>query len=359
MILQLEDTNTAGHVKNVLHELSQLGFEAKLVKFGWGTFIVVPSPLASSQVEPALRNFSGIKRICKVDGAVQLGSRLFQPETTKVQIGEDLSFGAKPVGVIAGPCAVESEEQIVATARAVARAGACALRGGAFKPRSSVYSFQGLGEEGIRLLRLARQETGLPIVSEVLDVETLDAHFDDIDVVQIGARNMQNFSLLRAAGEANKPVLLKRSMMGTIEEYLQAAEYILAMGNSQILLCERGIRTFETATRNSLDLNAVAVLKERTHLPVLVDPSHGTGAARYVPALSKAAIACGADGLLIEVHIDPSTALSDGNQSLTPDEFGALMTSLVPVAVAVERELKSPAHSVKKLGLGSGGRLWA
>jgi 3-deoxy-7-phosphoheptulonate synthase len=256
-----------------------------------------------------------------------------------VSLASGISIGGRAIGVIAGPCAVESEEQIVATARAVAAAGACALRGGAFKPRSSVYSFQGLGREGMRLLRLASKETQLPIVTEVLDCESLDAFFDDIDVVQIGARSMQNFPLLRAVGEAGKPVLLKRSMMATVDELLQAAEYILATGNSQVILCERGIRTFETSTRNSLDLNAVAVLKERTHLPVIVDPSHGTGCARYVPALSRAAIACGADGLIVEVHIDPSVALSDGGQSLAPESFARTMEEVEKIAAAIGRPM--------------------
>jgi len=252
--------------------------------------------------------------------------------------------GGSALLIGAGPCAVESEEQIVTAARAVAAAGANVLRGGAFKPRTSTYSFQGLGEEGLKLLAVARSETGLPIVSEVVDVRTLDLFLKYADVLQIGTRNMQNFTLLREVGQTRKPVLLKRGMMATIDEFLMAAEYILAEGNPNVILCERGIRTFEDSTRYTLDLNAVPVLKSRTHLPVIVDPSHGTGLASLVPPMSKAAIACGADGLLIEVHPKPAEALSDGPQALTPAAFRELMQELQLVALAVNRTLPRSAN---------------
>lgn len=348
MIIELQPGHGPSCVKAVLQELATLGFEGTLVEFPSSTVIVVPAANQITSSLEKLETMPGVQRLLAIDGQVQLGSRQFIQADTEVALAPGIIIGGRAIGVIAGPCAVENEEQIVATARAVAAAGACALRGGAFKPRSSVYSFQGLGREGMRLLRIASQETQLPIVTEVLDCESLDAFFDDIDVVQIGARSMQNFPLLRAVGEAGKPVLLKRSMMATVDELLQAAEYILATGNSQVILCERGIRTFETSTRNSLDLNAVAVLKERTHLPVIVDPSHGTGCARFVPALSKAAIACGADGLLVEVHVDPSVALSDGAQSLAPDSFTRMMGEIKKVAAAVDRPvLRHPLESVQ------------
>ena len=257
----------------------------------------------------------------------------------------DIEFGGTGVVVIAGPCAVESESQLIRTAAAVKAGGARALRGGAFKPRTSPYSFQGLREDGLELLARARAVTGLPIVTEVMDARHLPVVLEVADVLQIGSRNMQNYTLLEEIGRVRRPVLLKRGMSATIHEYLQAAEYVLKGGNDQVILCERGIRTFETSTRNTMDLNAVPILKQRTHLPVLVDPSHGTGHAWMVPALSRAAIAVGADGLLIEVHISPADALSDADQSLTPDEFAELMRTLQPIAAAVGRSLHAPVLS--------------
>ena len=248
-----------------------------------------------------------------------------------------VEIGGPEIVVIAGPCAVESEQQLLSAAVAVRDRGARILRGGAFKPRTSPYSFQGLKEDGLRLLARARAETGLPVVTEVMDARHLELVAEHADCLQIGSRNMQNFTLLEEVGRCRKPVLLKRGMSATIDEYLHAAEYILKGGNEQVVLCERGIRTFEPSTRNTLDLNAVPMLKRRTHLPVLVDPSHGTGHAWMVPALARAAIAVGADGLIVEVHCDPAHALSDGAQSLTPDEFGAMMDELGAVAAAVGR----------------------
>lgn len=240
---------------------------------------------------------------------------------------------------MAGPCAVESRQQLLEAAQAVKEAGARILRGGAFKPRTSPYSFQGLGREGLELLAEARAATGLAVVSEVVAPEDVPLVARYVDILQVGARNMQNYALLRAVGRARRPVLLKRGMMATLEELLMAAEYIMAQGNSQVMLCERGIRTFETYTRNTLDINAVPLLKQLTHLPVIVDPSHGTGLREIVGPVSQAAVAAGADGLLIEVHPHPEKALSDGPQSLRPDEFTSLLEKLRPIARAMGREI--------------------
>ncbi len=265
-------------------------------------------------------------------------SRANKPENTRVNIA-GVEIGGAGVVVIAGPCAVESQEQLFNTARAVGKEGAKILRGGAFKPRSSPYSFQGLGEEGLKLLSAVREETGLPIVTEVMDTRHVELIDKYADMLQIGSRNMQNFPLLKEVGHSKKPILLKRGMMATIEEFLMAAEYILSHGNENVILCERGIRTFETSTRNTLDLSAVPMLKNLTHLPVIVDPSHGTGVRWMVPAMAKAAIAAGADGLIMEVHYKPDEALCDGIQSLDLDIFAGLMTDLKRIASAVDRHI--------------------
>ncbi len=263
-------------------------------------------------------------------------SRKINPENTIVNVS-GVEFGGPGVVIIAGPCAVESEEQLFETGRAVKKSGARILRGGAFKPRSSPYSFQGLGEEGLKLLGEIRKETGMPVVTEVMDTRQIELVSGYADMVQIGSRNMHNYPLLKEAGMCGKPVLLKRGMMATIEEFLLAAEYILHHGNDQVILCERGIRTFETSTRNTLDLSAVPMLKHLSHLPVIVDPSHGTGLRWMVPFMAKAAVAAGADGLIIEVHYNPEKALCDGHQSLSLDEFAGLMTDLDKIALAIGR----------------------
>jgi 3-deoxy-7-phosphoheptulonate synthase len=263
-------------------------------------------------------------------------SRKINPENTIVNVS-GVEFGGPGVVIIAGPCAVESEEQLFETGRAVKKSGARILRGGAFKPRSSPYSFQGLGEEGLKLLGEIRKETGMPVVTEVMDTRQIELVSGYADMVQIGSRNMHNYPLLKEAGMCGKPVLLKRGMMATIEEFLLAAEYILHHGNDQVILCERGIRTFETSTRNTLDLSAVPMLKHLSHLPVIVDPSHGTGLRWMVPSMAKAAVAAGADGLIIEVHYNPEKALCDGHQSLSLDEFAGLMTDLDKIALAIGR----------------------
>ncbi|NEW82096.1 MAG: 3-deoxy-7-phosphoheptulonate synthase [Mariniphaga sp.] len=265
-------------------------------------------------------------------------SRAAKSDSTIVNIG-GVEFGGSAIVIIAGPCAVESREQLFETSRSVKDGGAHVIRGGAFKPRSSPYSFQGMGEEGLKLLREISNETGLPFVTEVMDTRQVEMVAEYADMIQIGSRNMQNFPLLKEAGMCSKPVLLKRGMMATIEEFLLAAEYILYHGNDQVILCERGIRTFETSTRNTLDLSAVPMLKSRTHLPVIVDPSHGTGLRWMVPSMAKAAVAVGADGLIIEVHNHPEEALCDGQQSLNIDEFFRLMTDLKKIAQAIDRNI--------------------
>ena len=259
-------------------------------------------------------------------------------ETTIVKVN-GVEFGGSKVVIVAGPCAVESQEQLFETARSVELNGANILRGGAFKPRSSPYSFQGLEEEGLKLLSQIRKVTGLPVVTEAMDTRQIELVAEYADMIQIGSRNMQNFPLLKEAGMCGKPVLLKRGMMATIEEFLNAAEYILHHGNDQVVLCERGIRSFETSTRNTLDLSAVPMLKHVTHLPVIVDPSHGTGVRWMVPAMAKAAVAVGADGLIMEVHYNPEEALCDGEQSLSLDEFEKLMSELPKIAEAVGRQI--------------------
>ena len=279
-----------------------------------------------------------VERVTPILTPYKMVSRDAHPADTVVRIGS-VPVGGGALAVIAGPCAVESREQMLATAEAVKRAGAHCLRGGAYKPRSSPYSFQGLGDAGLRILADVAERVGLPAVTEVVEVADVEAVERHAAAFQVGARNMQNFRLLKRLGQSRKPVILKRGMAALLEDLLLAAEYIVAEGNPHVILCERGIRTFETATRNTLDLNAVPYLKRHSHLPVIVDPSHGTGVRELVPPMAQAAVACGADGLLIEVHVDPQAALSDGHQSLSPAEFTDLMQRLRPVAHAVGRSL--------------------
>jgi 3-deoxy-7-phosphoheptulonate synthase len=285
-----------------------------------------------------LRAHPAVQELRALETPYALASRAFRPRPSVVRVGS-VELGGPEAIVMAGPCAVESAEQVFATARAVAAAGARVLRGGAFKPRTSPYSFQGLGRDGLELLAAAGREHGLPVVTEVVAPEDVELVAEHADLLQIGARNMQNFRLLERVGAAQRPVLLKRGLVATLEELLLAAEYVLAAGNPDVILCERGIRTFGRETRNTLDLAAIPLLKEKTHLPVIADPSHGTGVRALVPALAKAALAAGADGLLIEVHPDPATALSDGPQSLTFEGFERLMRELRPLASALGREL--------------------
>jgi 3-deoxy-7-phosphoheptulonate synthase len=281
----------------------------------------------------------GVEKVIRILTPYKLASRETKLESTIVDIGMGVKVGNHRIAIFAGPCAVESREQIMEVAKTIKESGGHVLRGGAFKPRTSPYAFQGLKNDGLLLLSQAREEYGIPVVTEVMDIASIEVILENADCLQIGARNIQNFQLLKEVGKTNKPVLLKRGMSTTIEELLMSAEYVMAAGNSQVILCERGIRTFETATRNTLDLSAVPVLKEKTHLPVIVDPSHGTGHARYVEAMSYAAIAAGADGLMIEVHPKPEEALSDGPQSLRPEEFKKVMAGIKLIAKAVGRDV--------------------
>ena len=339
MIVVMSANASDEQLKVVVDRIEALGYRPHIL---YGVERKVIACIGDERGKPQLMGLeilAGVDKVMPVLAPYKLAARVKGVKRHPVKIKDGCEFGGEVFGVIAGPCSVESEEQIIAAARIVRKAGACALRGGAYKPRSSTYAFQGLGEEGLKLLSLARQETGLPVVTELMDIQQLDVVLRYADVVQVGARNMQNFSLLRELGRTRTPILLKRGLSATVEEFLMSAEYVLAEGNPHVILCERGIRTFETATRNTLDLNAIPVLLERTHLPVIVDPSHGTGVARYVTPMAKAAAACGADGVIVEVHPDPSNALSDGNQSLDAAAFDQLMSELAPVVQAVHRSL--------------------
>ncbi len=284
----------------------------------------------TTRVDPDLiASLDAVEDVRRIQEPYKNANRKFHPADTVVDCG-GVKIGGGMFQIIAGPCSVENEEQIITVAKAVKAGGATLLRGGAFKPRTSPYAFQGLHGEGLRLLKLAKEETGLPIVTEIMDAAHLPL-FEDVDVIQVGARNMQNFELLKELGKLNKPILLKRGLANTIQELLMSAEYIMAGGNEQVILCERGIRTYETATRNTLDLSAIPVLHEKTHLPVIVDPSHATGVSRLVKPMALAAAACGADGLMIEVHNDPKHALCDGPQSLTPEAFADVAQRVMAV----------------------------
>ena len=283
-----------------------------------------------------LLRFQGVDKVLKVEEPYKKANRLFKPEDTVIDVKGSL-IGGNNLAVMAGPCSVESEEQIIEIAKSVKESGATFLRGGAFKPRTSPYSFQGLELEGLELLKKAREATGLPIVTEIMSTDYIDVFERDVDVIQVGARNMQNFDLLKQLGKTSKPILLKRGLSATIEEWLMSAEYIMAAGNENVILCERGIRTFETYTRNTLDLSAIPVVKRKSHLPVIVDPSHAAGYWYLVEPLAKAAIAAGADGLMIEVHNNPQCALSDGQQSIKPESFKRIMDK---VRVLAEMEGK-------------------
>lgn len=342
MVIVLRRDASSREVEAVVDRLEQLGFRTHISR---GTERTIVGAIGDRRPEhiPQLEAMPGVERVVPILRPFKLSAREFRPQPTEVQVGLDgtspVTIGAQRVVVMAGPCAVESERQLDAVATAVARAGATILRGGAYKPRTSPYSFQGLAEEGLRLLGEVRRRLRIPVVTEVLDARDVDVVAEHADMLQIGARNMQNFALLREAGRAGRPVLLKRGMAATIEEWLMAAEYVLSSGNPHVVLCERGIRTFESATRNTLDLSAVAVVHDFSHLPVVVDPSHGTGRSAYVAAMARAAVAAGADGIMVEVHPSPDTALSDGAQSLTPEAFGELMEQLAPVVRAVGRSL--------------------
>jgi len=339
MIIIMRPDATEEQINHVTEKLKKHGFGVHLSKGVERTVIGAIGDKSAIELQ-TLEMLPGVSEIVPIRKPYKLVSREFKLEDTVVEIGNKVKIGkGEKICVIAGPCSVESREQIMEVAEGVKRAGAEALRGGAFKPRTSPYSFQGLGEEGLKLLAEARKRTGLPIVTEVLDPREVELVARYADLIQIGARNMQNFILLREVGKTGKPVLLKRGPGSTVEELLMSAEYILSEGNRQVILCERGIRTLETYTRNTLDLSAVPVIKKLSHLPVIVDPSHGTGRWDLVSAMSCAAVAAGCDGLIIEVHPRPEEALSDGPQSLKLDTFSELMGKLKLIAQAVGRAL--------------------
>jgi 3-deoxy-7-phosphoheptulonate synthase len=334
MLVVMKPQATQPQIEAVTARIRSMGYTPHTIPGSSRVAIGVTGNKGGIEVEP-FAEMDGVADAIRVTQPFKLVSREVKEDDTVIQVGGS-RIGGKAIAIMAGPCSVESEEQIVTTARAV---GATFLRGGAFKPRTSPYDFQGLAEDGLKLLALARKETGLPIVTEVIDVDTLPMVCEYADVLQIGARNMQNYSLLKHLGTVKKPILLKRGPAATIKEWLMAAEYILAAGNYQVALCERGIRTFETMTRNTLDLNAVPVLKALTHLPVIVDPSHGIGIRAHVAPMARGAIACGADGIIVEVHPNPEKALSDGHQSLTPTQFGELVRQVAVIAGAVGRTI--------------------
>lgn len=337
MIIVMEVSASQKEVEAVRERLVQEGFSVHLSQGVARTIIGVIGE-RTQVMRLCLGVMPGVEKVIPILNPFKLASREFRQENTKIRIGEH-TLGGETVHLIAGPCAVEGREQLLETAFAVKQAGATFLRGGAFKPRTSPYSFQGLAEEGLEILAEAREKTGLLIVTEVMDARLVPMVADFADVLQIGARNMQNFFLLKEVARINKPVLLKRGSSATIEEWLMAAEYIMLGGNPQVILCERGIRTFETVTRNTLDLSAVPVVKHLSHLPVFVDPSHGTGKWWLVPPMAQAAVAAGADGLMIEVHPSPSDALSDGEQSLKPENFRALVAGVGNICRTVGRRL--------------------
>lgn len=325
MILLLKRNTEQQQIEHLMEWLKGLGLETHLVKGKFQTILGLIGDTTAVDID-LLNGLDIVEDVKRIQEPYKNANRKFHPDDTVVEIG-DIKIGGGNFQVIAGPCSVESEEQLTGIAKSVKASGAGMLRGGAFKPRTSPYAFQGLRGEGLELLEKAKAATGLPIVTEIMDASHLPM-FENVDMIQVGARNMQNFELLKRLGKVDKPILLKRGLSSTIQELLMSAEYILAGGNSNVILCERGIRTFETYTRNTLDISAVPVLKELTHLPVIIDPSHASGMARLVKPLSLAAVAAGADGLIIEVHNDPAHALCDGPQSLTPEAFDELMTQI-------------------------------
>jgi 3-deoxy-7-phosphoheptulonate synthase len=328
---------TAAHIGEVLRRIEAEGLQAHVSRGEERTVVGVIGDDRKLNAR-SWEALEGVERVMRVTQPYKLASREFKPEPTVIDIN-GLKIGGKEVVVMAGPCSVESYDQIMETAHAVKAAGATVLRGGAFKPRTSPYDFQGMGEEGLKILAAAREETGLLIVTEVMSPDQVELVGQYADIMQIGARNMQNYALLHAVGKARRPVLLKRGISGTIKELLNCAEYILSNGNYQVMLCERGIRTYETATRNTFDLNAVPVLQQLSHLPVIADPSHGVGKWEYVGAVARGAVAAGADGLIIEVHPDPASAASDGQQSLKPANFVQLMDQCRRIAEAIDRRI--------------------
>jgi len=341
---------TPQQVEHVIEHVKAAGLSVHLSQGVEATIIGAIGETHNIPME-RFEGLDGVDLVQRITQPYKLASRQFHPENSVLEL-DGFTVGSDEIVVIAGPCSVESRSQIIETAQAVKEAGASALRGGVFKPRTSPYSFQGLGEEGLEYLAEAREKTGLPIVAEIMSQVQVDLMIKYVDVLQVGARNMQNFNLLRVIGETRTSVLLKRGLSATIEELLMSAEYILAGGNQRVMLCERGIRTFETSTRNTTDINAIPVLKNLTHLPVILDPSHSTGHANYVAAVARAAIAAGADGLIIEVHPDPAHAVSDGKQSLKPEKFAEMVKQVGPIAQIMGRRLANVQGEVQPLKQG-------
>jgi len=338
MIVAMQESATEEQIQQVIDRLVKMGFEVHRSTGARQTVLGA----VGARVEFDIRNLellSGVQEVHRISSPYKLAGRSFRPEGTVVRFANGVEVGGPNVVVMAGPCSVESHEQLFTTAEAVVKAGARVLRGGAFKPRSSPYSFQGLGEEGLKLLREGGDKFGLLVISEVMEIAQIPVMLPYVDTLQVGARNMQNFNLLRELGKVRKPVLLKRGIAATLEELLLSAEYIMAGGNYEVVLCERGIRTFETYTRNTLDISAIPIIKKLSHLPMTADPSHGTGRRDKVSPMARAAVAAGADALLIEVHCDPEKALSDGAQSLYPEQFSKLMDELRMIAPAVGRKI--------------------
>lgn len=330
MIIVMRRNATSQNVKEVMEKIKAAGLTPVTIEGAERNVIGVTGNTATLDIRK-VRADKTISEVLRVSEPYKLANRSFHPDNTQI-IVDDQIIGGERLAIMAGPCSVEGEEEIINIAKRMKLAGANFLRGGAFKPRTSPYAFQGLELEGLRLLQLAKRETGLPIVSELMSAEYIDEFVEDVDVIQIGARNMQNFDLLKEIGKTKTPILLKRGMSATYQEWLMSAEYIMSEGNPNVILCERGIRTFETETRNALDIQAVPVMKKKTHLPIIVDPSHAAGQAYLVPAGAKAGVAAGADGLMIETHADPENAWSDGEQSLTPDEFDKVMEQIAVLA---------------------------
>jgi len=339
-IIVLNSEATEEDMRHIVKKLEGRGLKAHISKGTERTIIGVigDTSKVTEEEEDSFRAAPGVENVVRIVRPYKLASREFRKENTVISV-RGVAIGGRRIPVMAGPCAVENRTILTSIAEKVSSAGALFLRGGAFKPRTSPYAFQGLGEEGLKYLAEAREKTGLSIITEIMDPRDMEVIIKYTDIIQIGARNMQNFRLLLEVGASDKPVLLKRGLSSTIKEWLMSAEYIMSRGNHNVMLCERGIRTFETATRNTLDLSAVPVLKQLTHLPVVVDPSHGVGKRDLVAPMAKAAVAAGADALIIEVHTNPEEAMSDGDQSLKPDQFDRLMKELRPIAAAVGREI--------------------
>jgi 3-deoxy-7-phosphoheptulonate synthase len=350
MLVVMQHGATPSEVEGVVRIIEEMGYQARPMPGAQRTAVGLvgnDGRVDSSRIEA----MPGVAQVIHVTQPYKQVSREWREENTRVTIAPGVTFGGDDIPIIAGPCSVESEQQIITAARAVRAAGATALRGGAFKPRSSPYSFQGLGKKGLEMLALARRETGLAVVTEAMDEEGANLVAEFADCIQIGARNMQNYSLLKAVGRIGKPVLLKRGLAATINDLLMSAEYVLSEGNSQVILCERGVRSFDPAARNMFDLTAIPIVHKLSHLPIIADPSHGTGLREKVTPMARAAVAAGADGIIVEVHPTPERALSDGGQSLFPEQFARLVTELRAIAGAIGRAI-SPSPGTAHVAVG-------